>query len=83
MTGEEPSADRVECPYCEAAFARERHRDLHVGQAHDEALTHAEREAYEAAEDAEREDLRLFRLKALAALVLVYFGFLILYAFSL
>ena len=83
MSGDETGTDQVECPYCEAVFARERHRDLHVGQAHDGALSAAEREAYETAEAAEREDLRLFRLKALAALVLVYFGFLILYAFSL
>jgi len=76
-------AGRFECPYCTDAFARARHRALHLGQVHGAVLSDEEREAYETAEEAEREDLRLFRLKALAALVLVYFGFLILYAFSL
>jgi hypothetical protein len=79
----EERAGRFDCPYCAEAFARERHRALHLGQAHAATLSAEEREAYETAEEAEREDLRLFRLKALAALVLVYFGFLILYAFSL
>jgi hypothetical protein len=79
----EPRTGRFDCPYCAEAFARERHRALHLGQAHGAVLSAEEHEAYETAAEAEREDLRLFRLKALAALVLVYFGFLILYAFSL
>lgn len=83
MAGDETGEERFDCPHCEAAFARERHRSLHLGQDHAATLTGEERDAYEAAEAAEREDLRMFRLKALAALVLVYFGFLILYAFSL
>ena len=83
MTGDDADRERFDCPHCGEAFARERHRDLHLGQAHDEVLSAAEREDHEAAVESEREDLRLFRLKALAALVLVYFGFLMLYAFSL
>ena len=83
MDGDDHPDDRFDCPRCGAAFARERHRDLHLGQTHEGSLSAEEHEAYERAEAAEREELRLFRLKALAALVLVYFGFLILYAFSL
>jgi hypothetical protein len=82
MTERAGDADH-DCPYCDQRFARERHRDLHRGQAHADCLGPEEHEAYEAAEDAEREDLRLFRLKALAVLVFVYFGFLLLYAFAL
>lgn len=83
MTGDDADRERFDCPYCGDAFARARHRDLHLGQAHDDVLSAEEREAHEAAAESEREDLRLFRLKALAALVAVYFGFLMLYAFSL
>lgn len=83
MSGDYTADERFDCPHCGERFARERHRDLHLGQAHADSLSSAEREAHEAAEAAEREELRLFRLKALAALVAVYFGFLMLYAFSL
>jgi hypothetical protein len=85
----DPTADAeatmgaFDCPYCGRRFAREPWRDLHRGQEHGERLDAAEREAYEAAHDAEAEDIRMFRLKALAVLVLVYFGFLMVYAFTL
>ena len=72
-----------DCPYCGRQFAREEYRDLHLGQEHEGRLDAAERKAYEAAHDAEAEAIRLFRLKALAVLVLVYFGFLVVYAFTL
>jgi hypothetical protein len=72
-----------DCPYCDRRFAREEYRDLHLGQEHEERLDATEREAYETAHDAEAEAIRLFRLKALAVLVLVYFGFLVVYAFTL
>jgi hypothetical protein len=71
------------CPYCGERFGRARYRDLHLGHVHPEALGEAERAAVEAARDAEAEALRMFRLKALAALVVVYFGFLVVYAFTL
>ena len=72
-----------DCPYCDRRFAREAYRDLHLGQEHDDRLDADERTAYEAASDAEAEAIRMFRLKALAVLVLVYFGFLLVYAFTL
>ena len=72
-----------ECPHCGARFGRAAYRDLHLGQEHEGALDDEQRRAYEDARGAEREELRLFRLKALAALVAVYFGFLIVYAFTL
>jgi len=72
-----------ECPYCDRRFARAAWRDLHLGLEHAERLDDGERAAYEAAHDAEAEEIRMFQLKALAVLVLVYFGFLLVYAFTL
>jgi len=72
-----------DCPYCDRAFHRESYLALHWGQTHPAALTDPERRAFEAARDEEEEELRLFRLQALAALVFIYFGFLLVYAFSL
>ena len=77
------TAGTFDCPYCGRRFAREGYRDLHLGQVHADRLDAAERAAYEEARDAEAEEIRMFRLKALAVLVLVYFGFLIVYAFTL
>ncbi|QLG61653.1 DUF7410 domain-containing protein [Halorarum salinum] len=68
-----------ECPRCGAPFARERHRDLHLGLAHAE-LTAEERDRYVAASEDERADLRSFQIRALGAIVLLYFGFLFTYA---
>jgi hypothetical protein len=82
-TGEKPDAGPFGCPYCDRRFAREDWLALHEGLDHEPALSAEERAAYEAALDAEREQLRLFRYKALGALVLLYFGFVILYAVSL
>jgi hypothetical protein len=72
-----------DCPYCDRRFHRESYLALHRGQAHGDELTDGERVAYEAAREEEEEELRLFRLQALAALVFIYFGFLLVYAFSL
>ena len=69
----------VECPRCGRPFARERHRDLHVGVDHAD-LDADERAAYEAASEDERAELRRFRIVSLGLLVALYFGFLFLYA---
>ncbi|WP_435062747.1 DUF7410 domain-containing protein [Halobaculum sp. EA56] len=74
-----PDATAVECPRCGRPFARERHRDLHLGRAHGD-LDPDERDAYEAAVADERADIRRFRIVSLGLLVLLYFGFLFLYA---
>ena len=68
------------CAYCGRDFAYRQWLALHRGIEHDDRLDEEERTAYEDALDEEREDLRLFRLKALAVLVLVYFGFIMAYA---
>lgn len=86
----DPDADRYEvppgetafaCPRCGRPFARERHRDLHLGQAHAD-LDDEERTAYEVARDEETDDLRRFRIVSLGMLVILYFGFLFLYAIA-
>lgn len=68
------------CPHCGEAFPSERLLDLHRGLEHYDALDDAEREAFDDAYLAETDDLRSFRLRALAALVLLYFVFLFTYA---
>ena len=75
---EEPAV----CSRCGARFVDEDLLALHRGLEH-EGLTDAEREAYAEARSAEREAIRLFRLKALAALLALYFGFVYVYAFVL
>jgi hypothetical protein len=83
MTDDEVADNRFDCHYCDAVFTRERYRDLHCGQTHHDLLSADEIEAHTAALEKERKALRLFRLKALAGLVAIYFGFLLIYAFSL
>jgi hypothetical protein len=78
--GTDPPYD---CSYCDRQFHRTAYLALHRGQAHGDELAGAEKRAYESAREDEEEELRLFRLQALAALVFIYFGFLLVYAFSL
>lgn len=80
---ETPEDAPFACPHCGRPFAREDYRDLHLGLDHEPDLTDAEREAHEEALASERHALRLFRYEALAALVVIYFGFIIVYAFAL
>lgn len=91
MTGaEQPESSRFEvpedapthsCPYCDRPFGTERLRQLHVGLDHPEAIDDDERAAFQDAYLAENEEIGLFRLKVLAALVLIYFSFLFVYLF--
>lgn len=76
-----PDATALACPRCGRPFARERHRDLHLGQDHRD-LDDEERAAYDAAREQESDELRRFRIVSLGMLVLLYFGFLFLYAIA-
>jgi hypothetical protein len=69
-----------DCPYCGRPFARESWLALHSGLAHPNELDDAEVEAFRAAHNEEEEALSTFRLQALGALVLIYFGLLMVYA---
>lgn len=66
------------CRYCDRPFRTDRLRALHVGEAHREAWTPADREAYEAAVTAEEDELFLYHLKVVAALGSVYAAFVVL-----
>jgi hypothetical protein len=78
--GEEPAAH---CPYCERPFRAERYRDLHVGEAHPAEATEDETDRYEDAAEAEEDDLFVFHLKVVAAIVAVIMGYVYLYGFVL
>jgi len=66
------------CPYCDRPFPAQRLRDLHVGSVHDD-VTDAERAAFEAARDEEGDDLFVYHLLVIGALVAVYAALVILY----
>ena len=72
--------DPFRCPDCGQPFVREELLALHRGQHHRETLGEAGMDAFESAYDAETDDLRLFRLKALLALIVLYFVLLMIYA---
>ncbi|NEU58050.1 hypothetical protein FXF75_15275 [Halorussus sp. MSC15.2] len=67
------------CPHCRRPFRSERLRALHLGDFHGEDCSTDQREAYEDALEAEREDLFLYHLKVVAALVGVYAFFFLTY----
>lgn len=67
------------CPYCDRPFARRRLLALHKGLDHYHRLDPDERREYEDAYEEESADIRLFRLKVIGALVVLYFGFLFIY----
>jgi len=69
-----------QCDYCGAPFSNPDLLALHRGLEHEDVLDEDEREQFETAHEAENEEVRLFRLKALGLLVLLYFGLLM--AFS-
>ena len=75
-----PDADPAVCGHCGAPFADAELLALHRGIDHAAALDAAERDAFDEAYESEQEQLRLFRLKALGALVLLYFGLLMTYS---
>lgn len=77
---ETPDEDAVVCPYCDCPFADDRLRALHYGHVHNDELTDEHRRAFEEAYEAEQQEIRVFRLKALGGVVLLYFGFLMVYA---
>ncbi|MEZ3115080.1 hypothetical protein RYH80_03990 [Halobaculum sp. MBLA0147] len=73
-------AETHTCEHCGRVFARARHRDLHRGRAHRDLVDDAEAAAYRSAAESEWDELRRYRYLALGTLVLLYFGFLVVYA---
>lgn len=80
VPGESTDDDQLRCRYCGRRFAERDLLALHRGFEHPGEVGETEREAFETAYDAEEDELRLFRLKALLALVALYF--LLLFAYS-
>lgn len=75
-----PTESVYECEYCQRPFAREEWRALHRGLEHASLLDDDEVEQFRDAYGDEDTALRLFRLKALAVLVAIYFVLLMIYA---
>jgi hypothetical protein len=73
------TGDARSCPYCGRPFARERYLTLHVGLDHYDRLSEDERDTFVSEYRAETDEIKRFRLKALALLVAMYFTFLYLY----
>ncbi len=67
------------CPYCDRPFESSRARALHVGEDHPDRCTDEERAAYEEADEAERDDLFVYHLKAVVVIGLTWAIFVILY----
>jgi hypothetical protein len=75
-----PGESPHECRFCGRPFRHETQLVLHRGLDHGDDLTDEEVETFQDAYRDENEEIRLFRLKALALLVLLYFGFLYTYS---
>ena len=68
------------CSRCARPFVHEEWLELHRGVVHEDDLTTEEREAFTDAYETEEDELRLFRLKALIVLIIIYFGFIMTYS---
>jgi hypothetical protein len=68
------------CDYCGHPFPTTDRLVLHKGLEHPQQLDDSEVEAFHEARSNETDELRTLRLKALGALVLLYFGLLFMYA---
>lgn len=67
------------CPECDRPFRTEHLRALHLGDVHAADCTDEQRDEYDAAREAEREDLFVYHLKVVAALVGTYAFFFLTY----
>lgn len=74
-------ASPADCPYCDRPLESERLLVLHKGLDHWERLGDGERERFREAYEDESQNLRTFRLKIVALLVVLYFGFLFVYSY--
>lgn len=76
-----PDETPTHCPYCGCPFATERLCTLHLGDSHRDEWTETEREAFEDAYETESDELFVYHLKVIAALVFVFFAFSYVYVF--
>jgi len=70
----------VVCPYCGFELTDDKQLRLHLGLEHYAKLTDEEREAFKETYTQEETELNRFRIVALGGLVVLYFGFLVVYA---
>ncbi|TQQ80044.1 C2H2-type zinc finger protein [Halonotius terrestris] len=68
------------CPYCGFDLPEETQYRLHLGLEHYGRLDEAEQEGFKESYRSENDALDRFRIIALGGLVLLYFGFLVVYA---
>jgi hypothetical protein len=68
------------CPHCGFELPDEKQYRLHLGLEHYGRLAEADREAFRETYRAEEDALTRFRIVALGGLVVLYFGFLVVYA---
>lgn len=68
------------CPYCGFELPTNDQYRLHLGLNHYEQLADADQQAFRDAYQQEAESLTRFRIVALGGLVVLYFGFLLIYA---
>jgi len=73
--GETPAT----CPHCGRPFRSERLRALHVVEAHPDSCSDDERAAYDEARESEADDLFVYHLKVVGALVGLYAFFVFSY----
>lgn len=71
------------CPHCDRPFPDETALRLHVGEVHDADAGEDEAAAYEAAREAERDDLFFFHLRVVIYLGLLYSFGVVLYMVAL
>lgn len=79
---EHAPAPDARCPYCDLTFPTAEIRTLHVGRTHPDRLTATEAARFERALERESRRLRLLRLAAVLAVVLLYFALLFTYAIA-
>ncbi len=60
------------CSYCDRPFRDERALALHLGEAHEDRLSENQREEYETALEAERDELFYFHMKVVVAIGSLY-----------
>ncbi|QGN06917.1 C2H2-type zinc finger protein [Halorhabdus sp. CBA1104] len=73
-------AEAHRCPECGRPFVREELLALHRGYEHPDALEETATAAFEEAYESENDQLAVFRLEALLALIVLYFLLLMTYA---
>ncbi len=75
-----PDATPIVCEHCGFELKNEKQHRLHLGLEHYGQLSEGDRETFRETYHEEEAELNRFRIIALGGLVVLYFGFLIIYA---